>query len=107
MSREPTFYRGVGMPGKDPVAPWSYLHALVRSGRCALLEGRIYMSKPLALALALYTVAFSPAACAQVEGGALKRIKDTRTINLGYRDHAAPFSFRGTDGKAAGYSVDL
>jgi len=59
------------------------------------------------LALALSFVALSPGAWAQAEGGALKRIKDTGTINVGYRDNAAPFSFRGTDGKPAGYSVDL
>jgi ABC-type amino acid transport substrate-binding protein len=61
------------------------------------------MLRLLTLALALT----STAAWAQADGGALKRIQDTATITLGYRDHAAPFSFRGTDGKPAGYSVEL
>src|SRR5262249_2686901 len=61
------------------------------------------MYRVLALALALV----SGLAWAQSDGGALKRIKDSGTITLAYRDHAAPFSFRGTDGKPAGYSVEL
>jgi ABC-type amino acid transport substrate-binding protein len=61
------------------------------------------MSKLLAAALALACAATG----AQADGGALKRIKDSGTITLGYRDNAAPFSFRGTDGRPAGYSVDL
>ena len=61
------------------------------------------MSRLFALALALAC----GAACAQADGGALKRIKDSGTITLGYRDNAAPFSFRGTDGRPAGYSVEL
>ena len=65
------------------------------------------MLKPLAVALALFTATLSPAASAQAESAALKRIKDAGVINLGYRDNASPFSFRGTDGKPAGYSIDL
>ncbi len=61
------------------------------------------MLRLLTLALMLS----SATAWGQAEGGALKRIQDTATIVLGYRDHAAPFSFRGTDGKPAGYSVEL
>jgi ABC-type amino acid transport substrate-binding protein len=61
------------------------------------------MLKAIALALALS----SAAAWAQDTGGALKRIQETATISLGYRENAAPFSFRGTDGKPAGYTVEL
>ena len=61
------------------------------------------MSRLFALALALSCAA----TCAQADGGVLKRIKDSGTITLGYRDNAAPFSFRGTDGRPAGYSVEL
>src|SRR6185369_8512349 len=76
---------------------------LVRSAsRTAPTRGGT-MLRLLALALAI----LSAAAWAQPQGGALKRIKESGTINLGYRDHAAPFSFRGTDGRPAGYSVDL
>lgn len=44
---------------------------------------------------------------AQTESATLKRIKDSGAITLGYRENAAPFSFRGTDGAPAGYSVEL
>jgi len=37
----------------------------------------------------------------------LKKIKDSGTIAIGYREQSVPFSFRGPDGKPAGYSVDL
>jgi len=46
-------------------------------------------------------------AWAQSESPALKRIKESGTINLGYRAGAAPFSYRGSDGRPAGYSVEL
>ena len=39
--------------------------------------------------------------------GTLKKIADARTITLGYRTEAAPFSFAAGDGQPAGYSVDL
>lgn len=39
--------------------------------------------------------------------GTLKKIADSRSISLGYRIDAVPFSFRGSDGLPAGYSVDL
>jgi len=37
----------------------------------------------------------------------LKRIQDTKTINLAYRTDAVPFSFEDKDKKPAGYTVDL
>ena len=39
--------------------------------------------------------------------GTLKKIADARSITLGYRTEAAPFSFAAADGQPAGYSVDL
>jgi len=39
--------------------------------------------------------------------GTLKKIKDSGTIVIGYREQSLPFSFRGDDGKPVGYSVDL
>jgi ABC-type amino acid transport substrate-binding protein len=39
--------------------------------------------------------------------GTLKRVKDTKTIVMGYRESSPPFSFVGPDQKPAGYSVDL
>ncbi|MDQ8022395.1 MAG: amino acid ABC transporter substrate-binding protein [Moraxellaceae bacterium] len=37
----------------------------------------------------------------------LARIKRTGTLVMGFRADARPFSFKGVDGQAAGYSVDL
>jgi ABC-type amino acid transport substrate-binding protein len=37
----------------------------------------------------------------------LKKIRDSKTITLGYRTDSPPFSFAGPDGQPAGYSVDL
>jgi polar amino acid transport system substrate-binding protein/glutamate/aspartate transport system substrate-binding protein len=39
--------------------------------------------------------------------GTLKKIADARSITLGHRTEAAPFSFAAADGQPAGYSVDL
>jgi len=58
------------------------------------------------LAVMLVVMSAAPAAAAGPEG-TLKRIKDTKTMTLGYRDSSWPFSFTGDDGKPAGYSVDL
>lgn len=60
--------------------------------------------KWLLAALAAAVVA-APALAQPV--GTLKKIADGRSITLGYRADAAPFSFKGSDGQPAGYSVDL
>jgi glutamate/aspartate transport system substrate-binding protein len=57
-----------------------------------------------AAALALLVPGVAPA---QEVTGTLKKIKDSGTIAIGYREQSVPFSFRGPDGKPAGYSVDL
>ena len=63
---------------------------------------------PLAL---LTLAAVLLAGCAGTGGGAgggtLARIKDSKTIVLGHREAAVPFSFVNSDGKPAGYSVEL
>lgn len=41
------------------------------------------------------------------DAGTLKKIKDAKSISLGYRTDSPPFSYRGPDGQPAGYSVDL
>ena len=55
----------------------------------------------LSLAMASLSVPAEPLT------GALKRIHDTATIKMGYREEALPFSFVGTDGEPTGYSVEL
>jgi glutamate/aspartate transport system substrate-binding protein len=44
---------------------------------------------------------------AQTLTGTLKKVKDNGTLTIGYRENALPFSYTGTDGKPAGYSIDL
>lgn len=39
--------------------------------------------------------------------GRLQRIKETRTIRLGFRENAIPFSYVGPDAKPIGYSLDI
>lgn len=41
------------------------------------------------------------------DSGTLKKIRDAKSISLGYRTDSPPFSFTGPDGQPAGYSVDL
>jgi glutamate/aspartate transport system substrate-binding protein len=57
-----------------------------------------------AVALALLIPGLAPA---QEVQGALQKIKASGTIAIGFREQSVPFSFLGTDGKPAGYSVDL
>ncbi len=44
---------------------------------------------------------------AQPLSGTLKKIKDSGTLVIGYRENSRPFSFLGPDGKPTGYSIDL
>ncbi len=62
------------------------------------------MKRPWILLLA---VLLPSAALGQELQGTLKKIKDTNTIALGYREASRPFSFVGDDGKPVGYSIDL
>src|SRR6476469_9610581 len=60
----------------------------------------------LAALCLLPTIAFAQMAAAPFEGR-LKQIQETKTISVGYRTDALPFSFEDTDKKPAGYTVDL
>ena len=65
------------------------------------------MIRGVTLLLAVLTLTLGgPAGAADLDG-TLKKIKDTNTIRLGYREASRPFSFTGDDGKPAGYSVEL
>ena len=59
--------------------------------------------------LVLIALCLAPAALAEAQDvrGTLKKIRDSETIALGFRDSARPFAFVDPDGKPAGYSVDL
>ena len=65
------------------------------------------MKRLPALVFALLVLLPTSDAFAADLSGTLKKIKDSGTIALGYREQSVPFSFRGNDGKPAGYSVDL
>jgi glutamate/aspartate transport system substrate-binding protein len=54
----------------------------------------------------LTVAAAAPRPAAGLEG-TLKKIKDSGTIVIGFRETARPFSFRDADGQPAGYSVDM
>jgi glutamate/aspartate transport system substrate-binding protein len=60
----------------------------------------------VAITMVLGIVLAAPASAAELTG-TLKKIKDTKTMVLGYRDASRPFSFVGDEGRPAGYSVDL
>ncbi len=60
---------------------------------------RILIALSLALSLSLVS-AKSPA-------GTLERVAETGEFRIGYVPDAPPLSFTGTDGNAAGYSIDL
>jgi ABC-type amino acid transport substrate-binding protein len=44
---------------------------------------------------------------AQALDGALRKIRDSKTITIAYRTDALPFSYRNDKGEPAGYTVDL
>jgi glutamate/aspartate transport system substrate-binding protein len=63
--------------------------------------------RTLALALCLApSLALAQMATAPFEGR-LKKIQESKTINVAYRTDAVPFSFEDNDKKPAGYMVDL
>src|SRR5262249_29742249 len=52
-------------------------------------------------------LAAAGAAAGQEIRPTLDKLKETGVVHLGYRETSRPFSFVGSDGKPAGYSVDL
>ena len=60
----------------------------------------------LAVALTASLLAI-PAARAQELTGTLKKIKDSKTMTLGYRESSIPFSYVNKVGEPIGYSIDL
>jgi len=57
--------------------------------------------------LAVMTVLATATSQAQTLTGTLKKVKESGTLTLGYRENALPFSFTGSDGQPAGYSIEL
>ncbi len=59
------------------------------------------------IALAMTMAIVATTGHAQTLSGTLKKVRDSGTLTIGYRENALPFSFAGSDGKPAGYSIDL
>jgi ABC-type amino acid transport substrate-binding protein len=59
------------------------------------------------LPLALLVVLLASPAFGQELQGTLKKIRDSGTIVIGYRDSAVPFSFLSPEKQPVGYSIDL
>jgi ABC-type amino acid transport substrate-binding protein len=57
--------------------------------------------------LAWLTFAATVLLAAGVQAQTLERIRDSGTFRIGYREDAAPFSFKNTLGEPAGFSVEL
>ena len=64
------------------------------------------MRSSVRIGLAALVLAVAPAPPASA-GPTLDRIKASGAIAMGYRDDAAPFSFKDRDGRVRGYSVEL
>lgn len=58
------------------------------------------------LCLALTLILAVPALAQELQG-TLRKIKDSGTITIGYREQSVPFSFLDRDGKPAGYTIEL
>src|SRR5262245_50830489 len=65
------------------------------------------MQRRAMIALAMTTMLWTATGQAQTRTGTLKKVADSGTLTIGFRENALPFSFTGSDGKPAGYSVDL
>lgn len=62
--------------------------------------------KRLCAALTIAAMAVGTAAATDLEG-TLKKIRDTNTITIGYRESSVPFSYLGADGKPMGYAFEV
>ena len=65
------------------------------------------MRPTLRLGLAALVVACAAQALPALAGPTLDRIRASGIVQMGYRDDAAPFSYKDRDGRVRGYSVEL
>src|SRR5262245_619074 len=70
-------------------------------------NGEVSMRRQAMLALAVTTLLVSTTSHGQTLTGTLKKIQDSGTLTIGYRENSRPFSFTGSDGNPSGYSIDL
>jgi len=59
------------------------------------------------ISLAVIAAAFAAQASAQELSGTLKKVKDTGTITIGYRDSSIPFSYLDDNQKPIGFAIDI
>ena len=59
------------------------------------------------MSLAVAAAAFAAQASAQELAGTLKKVKDTGTITIGYRDSSIPFSYLDDNQKPVGFAIDI
>src|SRR3954467_11730879 len=59
------------------------------------------------VSLGLVSLAFAAQASAQELTGTLKKVKDTGTITIGYRDSSIPFSYLDDNQKPIGFAIDI
>jgi len=64
------------------------------------------MRSGFAICVMLLSMAAGPAGAQEIRP-TLEKIRETGAIQLGYRETSRPFSFRGSDGQPAGFSIDL
>lgn len=65
------------------------------------------MRRRAMMMLAILTALWATTGHAQTLTGTLKKVRDSGTLTIGFRENALPFSYTGSDGKPAGYSIDL
>jgi glutamate/aspartate transport system substrate-binding protein len=65
------------------------------------------MHHAFAVAISVAMLSVLPAGAFAQEGPVMKRIAETKTINIGHRDTSVPLSYLGPDGKVQGYSIDI
>ena len=65
------------------------------------------MRRRAVIALVMMTALGATTVHAQTRTGTLKKVADSGTLTIGYRENALPFSYTGSDGKPTGYSIDL
>ncbi|MGH6711451.1 MAG: transporter substrate-binding domain-containing protein, partial [Bradyrhizobium sp.] len=59
------------------------------------------------MSLAVAAAALATQAGAQDLTGTLKKVKDTGTITIGYRDSSIPFSYLDDNQKPIGFAIDI
>ena len=65
------------------------------------------MQRRTMMVLAVMTALGATTGHAQTLAGTLKKVSDSGTLTVGFRENSLPFSYTGSDGKPAGYSIDL